>query len=124
MTASEPPAKLGADIRGDDDVRCGVQSGGGPGRRRSQEEKRKLGEATREHQSEQMERAIRFRSNKAQPATSRQSDKPRDTVMCSPWAIENKTHAQQKRNQCKGQARRKPSSSAEDKQASRHKQGH
>ena len=38
MTASEPPAKWGADSRGDDDVRRDVHSGGGQGRRSPQEE--------------------------------------------------------------------------------------
>ena len=45
MTASEPPAKWGADIRGDDELCRGVQSGGGQGRCSPQEEKRKPGEA-------------------------------------------------------------------------------
>ena len=49
MTASEPPAKWGADSRGDDDVRHGVQTGGGQGRRSPQEEKRK-------QQSEQIDK--------------------------------------------------------------------
>ena len=47
MKASEPaaPAKWGADIRGDDELCRGVQSGGGQGRCSPQEEKRKPGEA-------------------------------------------------------------------------------
>ena len=39
MTASEPPAKWGADIRGDDDVVCRVEEGRPAAARRRRREK-------------------------------------------------------------------------------------
>ena len=55
MTASDPPAKFGADSRGDD------ESGSGQGRRSPQEEKGKPNQRKEEWNSKVPKRAIRFR---------------------------------------------------------------
>ena len=96
MTASEPPAKWGADICGDDDVVCRVEEGRATAARR-----RRRGNQGKEEWNSKMADSKAHQVPEQQNRRQQNTRKNPGTLVCSPWV--HATCAQQKTLQHRGQ---------------------